>query len=633
MPSLVLGTAGHIDHGKSALVQALTGTDPDRLPEEKARGVTIELGFAKLELPSGRTMGVVDVPGHERFVRQMVAGATGIDVVLLVVAADDGVMPQTREHLAIIDLLGISRGVVALTKSDLADEDWIELVRADVEHLLAGTSIENAPIVPVSARSGAGLPELLGELDRVAQETESRQAKQSMRLPVDRVFTIGGAGTVVTGTLWSGSVSPDDTVEIYPGGARARVRGVQVHSESVDKAHAGQRVAVNLSGVERSEIERGDIVAEPGTLIVTDRFDVRFTYLGIPGDDRPFESGARVHVNHGTREVLGRVLLMEAETLAPGGSAFAQLRLEAPLVPRYGDRFIVRSYSPMYTIGGGIILDTSPPRRTRITPEERGLLEALLAGDVPVAVNTLVANRAVPMSSTEVAAALGVSRAEAADVLNTASLDRVKAGNTTYFATPDALDALTAAIEHELLAFHEANPAESSIPTAALRDKVDRRLDPKLFDALLGVAAERGVAVVASGRAHHPHAAAAAKDAEAATADTLRSLLAEAGLQPPSIAEMIEASGAEPGVVRRVLGALVTGGEVVRIGELHFSAAAYEGARERVRGLLEGAPEGATAAQIREALGVSRKYAIPLLEQFDAQGLTRREGDLRVLRG
>ncbi|MDO9175349.1 MAG: SelB C-terminal domain-containing protein, partial [Actinomycetota bacterium] len=441
------------------------------------------------------------------------------------------------------------------------------------------------------------------------------------------------AGTVVTGTLWSGAVSPDDAVEIYPGGARARVRGVQVHSESVDKARAGQRVAVNLSGVERSEIERGDIIAEPGTLNVTDRFDVRFTYLGIPSDEKPFESGARVHVNHGTREVLGRVMLMEADTLAPGGSAFAQLRLEAPLVPRYGDRFIVRSYSPMYTIGGGVILDTSPPRRTRITPEERGLLDALLAGDVPVAVNTLVTNRAVPMSSAEVAAALGVPRAEAADVLNAASLERVKAGNTTYFATRDALDALTAAIERELLAFHEANPAESSIPTAALRDRVDRRLDAKLFDAVLGVAAERGVAVVQAGRAHHPHAASAAKDAEAATADTLRSLLAKAALQPPSVAEMIEASGAEGGIVRRVLGALVTDGEVVRVGDLHFSASAYESARECVRAVLQGAPEGATAAQIREALGVSRKYAIPLLEHFDAQGLTRREGDLRVLRG
>jgi selenocysteine-specific elongation factor len=276
-PSLVLGTAGHIDHGKSALVKALTGTDPDRLPEEKERGVTIELGFARLDLPSGRSMGVVDVPGHERFVRQMVAGATGIDVVLLVVAADDGVMPQTREHLAIVDLLGISRGVVAITKSDLADEEWIELVRADIERLIEGTSIEGAPIVAVSARTGAGLPELLAELDRVAEEAPSRHAELPMRLPVDRVFTIAGAGTVVTGTMWSGSAKRDDAVEIYPSGVRGRIRGVQVHSESVESAHAGQRVAANIAGVERDQISRGDVIAEPGTLTVTDRFDARFT--------------------------------------------------------------------------------------------------------------------------------------------------------------------------------------------------------------------------------------------------------------------------------------------------------------------------------------------------------------------
>ena len=318
MPSLVLGTAGHIDHGKSALVKALTGTDPDRLPEEKERGVTIELGFARLALPSGRTMGVVDVPGHEKFVRQMVAGATGIDVVMLVVAADDGVMPQTREHLAIIDLLGISEGVVALTKSDLADADWIELVRGDVERLLEGTTLEGAPIVAVSAKTGAGLDELLSTLDTLAGETKARQANLTMRLPVDRVFTIAGAGTVVTGTMWSGSASRDEPVEVYPSGMKGRVRGVQVHSTQVEKAQAGQRVAMNLAGIERDEIHRGDVVATPGTLTVTDRFDAKFTYLGTPGDDKPLVSGARVHVNHGTREVLGRVLLMDAETLLPG---------------------------------------------------------------------------------------------------------------------------------------------------------------------------------------------------------------------------------------------------------------------------------------------------------------------------
>ena len=274
-PSLVLGTAGHIDHGKSALVKALTGTDPDRLKEEKDRGITIELGFARLDLPSGRSMGVVDVPGHERFVRQMVAGATGIDVVLLVVAADDGVMPQTREHLAIIDLLGISAGVVAITKSDLADADWIELIAEDVRQLLAGTSIEGAPIVPVSARTGAGIDGAARRDRRGGRRDAARQANLPMRIPADRVFTITGAGTVITGTMWSGTAKVGDSVEVYPTHREGRVRGLQVHGASVDEAHAGQRTAMNVAGLDLDEISRGDIVAAPGTLTVTDRFDAQ----------------------------------------------------------------------------------------------------------------------------------------------------------------------------------------------------------------------------------------------------------------------------------------------------------------------------------------------------------------------
>ena len=632
--SLVLGTAGHIDHGKSALVKALTGTDPDRLPEEKERGVTIELGFARLDLPSGRSMGVVDVPGHERFVRQMVAGATGIDVVLLVVAADDGVMPQTREHLAIIDLLGISRGVVALTKADLADAEWLALVRADIERLLEGTSIAGAPIVTVSAKTGAGLPELLAELDRDADETPSRQAKLPMRLPVDRVFTIAGAGTVVTGTMWSGTAKRDDAVEVYPSGVRGRVRGVQVHGESVERAQAGQRVAVNISGVERDEIARGDVLAEPGSLTVTDRFDARFTYLGVPGDEKPFASGARVHVDHGTREVLGRVLLMDCETLAPGESALAQVRLEDPLMPRYDDRFIVRSYSPVYAVGGGTVLDVLPPRRTHLAPHERELLEALVAHDFGGAALGLLQSRGLPMSSAQVAAALGVPRPAVADELNHAKLDHLKVGAETFFVAPEALAALVASAEAALVAFHADNPTESGIATAALRDLVDRRLDPRVFDAVLAAAVAAGVAALDAGRAHHPKAAVTAQVAEQTAADALVPMLAAAGLEPPSVAELAAATGTDVGVVRKVLGRLVGEGAVVRVtSELYFSAGAYEGAKQAIRTALSERPSGATAAELRDALGVSRKFAIPLLEQFDAQGFTKRAGDLRTLRG
>ncbi|MBE0477087.1 MAG: selenocysteine-specific translation elongation factor, partial [Coriobacteriia bacterium] len=476
--SLVLGTAGHIDHGKSTLVKALTGVDPDRLPAEKERGVTIELGFAELELPSGRRMGVVDVPGHERFVRQMVAGATGIDVVLLVVAADDGVMPQTREHLAIIDLLGIPKGVVALTKADLAEPEWIALVAEEVESLLEGTSIAGAPVVPVSARTGEGLPGLLAALDEVAASAEARRSSLPFRLPVDRVFTIAGAGTVVTGTLWSGTVRRDESAELLPSRAKARVRSVQVHSRSVEEAHAGQRVALNLAGLDKADVARGDVVAAPGTLTVTDRFDARFTYL--PSEEKPFETGTRVHVHHGTREVLGRVLLMEADALRPGESGYAQFRLEEPLAPRYDDRFIVRSYSPMFTIGGGVVLDVLPPRRSALKPHERALLDAMLAHDLAAASEGLLAARAMPMTAAEVAAALGVPLAEVAGRLDAAGLARLDAGGERYFVAPAALDALTAAVERELLAFHGAEPRATGIALAALRDRVDRHLGLKL---------------------------------------------------------------------------------------------------------------------------------------------------------
>ncbi len=629
-PSLVLGTAGHIDHGKSALVKALTGTDPDRLPEEKERGVTIEQGFARLELPSGRSMGVVDVPGHERFVRQMVAGATGIDVVLLVVAADDGVMPQTREHLAIIDLLGIPKGVVAITKADLVDDDWIALVSDDVRRLLEGTSIEGAPIVPVSARSGRGLDDLLRALDSVAGEAAARQAALPMRLPVDRVFTISGSGTVVTGTMWSGSAKRDDPVEVLPSGKTGRIRSVQVHSQPVAEAHAGQRVALNIVGLDKDEIARGDVVAAPGSLSVTDRFDGRFTYLR--GNAGPFETGTRVHVHHGTREVLGRVLLMDGDVLQPGESALAQVRLEEPLAPRYDDRYIIRSYSPVFTIGGGVVLDVLPPRRTTLRAPERDLLDALLRHDLSSASIDLLASRGVPMTSAEVAAALGVVRARVADELNRADLERLKVGADTYFVTSEGLERLVGGIESALLTFHAANPKATGIAVGALRDLVDRRVGPKVFDAVVELACARGHARVSAGSVSHPKAAASAQAEEDDALARLVPILQEQGLATATIAELADRAGIDPGVTRKALGKLVASGRVVRLGsDLHFAASAVDEARRRIVAYLE-EHQTMLAKDARDVTGTSRKYIVPLLEYFDSKGVTRRDGDVRTLR-
>jgi selenocysteine-specific elongation factor len=630
--SLVLGTAGHIDHGKSTLVKALTGTDPDRLVEEQRRGITIELGFARLDLPSGRTLGIVDVPGHERFVRHMVAGATGIDMVLLVVAADDDVMPQTREHLAVVDLLGIERGVVAITKADLADPDWLALVVEDVRALLADGPLAGAPIVPVSARTGQGLPELLAALDEVAAATTSRRLGAAARLPVDRVFTIAGAGTVVTGTLWSGRVKRDDQLEVLPGGAVARVRSVQVHGEPVAEAVAGQRAAVNVAGVEREDIERGDVLAAPGSLAITDRFDARFTYLG-GLEGKPFASGSRVHVHHGTREVLGRVLLMDdAGEIRPGESAWAQVRLEEPLAPRYDDRFIVRSYSPVYTIGGGVVLDVTAPRRTRLSDPERALLTALAEHDSPAATVGLLGVRGIPMTPGEVATALGVPQGDVAVALQRSSLSRLAGQGESWYVDPGALERVLSASVAELRFFHEAHPTLLGMPVGALRDAVARPVAPRAFDAMLAVAAQSGSIVVGKGVASLPDAGAAAAAAEREAQDRVAALLTEQGLAPAAPADLADQAGVPAGMVRKALGDLERDGRVVQVArDLYFSKDTIDLARAAIEGYLRENPT-MLAKDARDFLGTSRKYVVPLLEYFDAQGLTERDGDARALK-
>src|SRR5205823_4655909 len=363
---VVVGTAGHIDHGKTSLVKALTGIDTDRLPEEKARGITIDLGFAFLEEPGGLTIEIVDVPGHERFVKNMLAGVGGIDLAMLVIAADEGVMPQTREHLAICSLLRIRGGLVALTKTDLVEPDWLELVRDDVATLVRATFLQGAPIVPVSAKTGAGLPELRQALRRLAESVPERAVDQLARLPIDRVFTVKGFGTVVTGTLAAGRLAVDDRVEVYPKGVEAKVRGLQTHGHPVPEARAGQRTAVNLQGVERAALERGDVLAHAGTLVPAVLVDGTLELL--PDAPRGLKTRTRVRFHAGTSEIMARVLLLDRAELAPGETAFARFRLEATLVALPSDRFVVRSYSPIVTIGGGTLLDVDPPRFKRKAP-------------------------------------------------------------------------------------------------------------------------------------------------------------------------------------------------------------------------------------------------------------------------
>ncbi|MCL2654469.1 MAG: selenocysteine-specific translation elongation factor [Coriobacteriia bacterium] len=652
----VLGTAGHIDHGKSTLIKALTGTDPDRLKEEKERGITIELGFAELDLPGDLCLGVVDVPGHEKFIRHMVAGATGIDIALLVVAADDGVMVQTREHLTILQLLGVRQLVVALTKTDRAGAELTELAAADVAALLETTPYAGAEVVATSAVTGAGLDELRASLARAARSLPRRSDAAAARLPIDRVFTIGGAGTVVTGTLWEGRIALGDKLELVGSGRELRVRQIQEHGQPVDGASAGQRVALNLVGASKDEIARGMVIATPGALHPTSRLNAHFSYLGDPAHLLPLKSGTMVHLHHASATVLARLLILERKDaadaaapgdkleLAPGQSGFIQLRLADPMVMRSGDHFIIRAGDPLYSIGGGVVLDSAAALRTRLSAGELALLQALSEGDIPGAVCLVLAQAQTPVTSAQVAQALGRERSEVVALLNQTGegeVWRIKtsagAGGQTAYLPAARADQLLSGIEQALLAWHEACPQQASLAVRALQDLMGARLhaelDPEVFDALLQQLADAGKITLEAGKVAHRRAAASVQSQLAELREGILARLEPQGLSPESVADLQAALGAQRSLLGQALGALTKEGLLVRLsGELYFTPAALQRARACLSTALQEAPEGMGAAALRDLLGVSRKYAIPVLEYFDAQGLTTRAGDLRHLK-
>ena len=638
---LVLGTAGHIDHGKSSLILALTGTDPDRLSEEKQRGITIELGFARLSLDDGTTLGVVDVPGHEKFVRQMISGSTGIDMALLCIAADDGVMPQTTEHLAVLELLRIPTLVVALTKTDLVDGEWVEFMIDEVKGRLAGGPYESAEIVPVSSRTGEGLDDLKAALSRAAKVTKRQKASDTARLPIDRVFTIKGAGTVITGTLWSGAVSTGDELEVLPSGRISRVRSIQIHGESVERAEAGHRVALNLNALSTDEVRPGDFLATPHTVTATDRFDADFTFLGLPSSDKPLESGARVHVSHGTREVIGRILRIGGgQPIERGERVYTQIRLDEELPVSWQDHFIVRSYSPVHVIGGGVVLRAHPKRSTTETPEKIALLDALRDGDGDRAAECAFNLEKAPVTCEGIVHAAGCTRKAAQSALElleksrkAVRLSSSQAGAVEYFTTPRYVQKMRSAIENALLAFHNENPTSTGISKEALRQKAAARLSADCFDALLSDAQATKHAVINGGEVCHPQAGAGAQALEKQAAEALLAALREAGGSPATLDEIFSSCEIEPALGRRAMASLEKAGEAMRVTkELAFAAETLSQFEQAVRTCLANGAS-ASAAELRDAMGTTRKYAIPLLEYFDGKGITRRSGDERVLTG
>ena len=613
--SLVLGTAGHIDHGKTSLVGALTGVDTDRLAEEKRRGITIELGFARYEPEPGCAFGVVDVPGHEGFVKTMVAGATGMDVVLLVVAADEGVMPQTREHVAIVRFLGVAEMVVALTKADLAEDEWLELVKEDVEGLLADTPYRDAEIVPTSAETGAGLDDLAGALARSGARARRRASDDLFRLPVDRVFAVEGAGTVVTGTLWSGSLTRGESVRLLPRDEDARVRAVQVHGEQVERATAGQRTAVALTGaaVRRGRVARGDVLVSHAGWAPAMMLTVEIAVL--PGAGWRVKAGQRVRVHLATVEVLARVALFGEPEIVPGGKTFAQLRLETPAVARAGDRFVVRSYSPVATIAGGVVLEPVPPKRKRLSQDERVALSALARG-----------GRAAVQGAVALAGWAGLAEDAAgvqagwAPVLNVPGVQCLDGVLFDDRIAAEGQDRLLAAVE----AHHRRFALEFGAPLEVLRGALPASSHPRLAPALTARLVNAGRLVVEGKAARLPQFEAALSPQEEALAARIADVLEKTGLQGPTTEELSTMVSDHPRT-ESVLAFMAARDRVRLLGNAYWtsSAALAQAAARTVAAL--GGQGGLGPADFRDVLHVTRKHILPILAHFDATGVTTRE--------
>ncbi|MGH9649286.1 MAG: selenocysteine-specific translation elongation factor [Terriglobales bacterium] len=628
---MIVGTAGHIDHGKTALVKALTGMDCDRLEEEKRRGITIDLGFAHLELPAANgdtlRLGFVDVPGHERFVRNMLAGVGGIDLVLFVIAADESIKPQTREHFDICRLLNIPRGITVLTKSDLVDAETLEVVRLEVEEFLRGSFLDSSrsPIVSVSARTGEGVEALKQELVRAAQEAAARDSSALFRLPIDRVFVMKGFGTVVTGTLVAGGVRREEEVEIYPTGKRARVRGLQVHDAEVEQAVAGQRTALNLAGVAKEELARGMTLAPPGWLRATQRFDASLTLLP---DARPMRDRARVHLHAYTAEAVAEVRLYESAQLAPGATAFAQLRPVEPLLLLPGDRFILRQFSPVVTIGGGVVLDAFPSARKK---EYSADSLSILAGGNAESILAARAARRGPNGLTmgQAVAETGWSRervnAHAASAVKEGRLLRI--GDALVQAS--ALEALKMALVEVVKAFHAVNPLVSGMSKEELREELE--VEPGIVAAALSALAREGRLEVSGEQVRATGSGVVLKGEEAEAKSTIESAFARAGLKVPALKDVLASLPVDKARAQKIVTLLLRDKVLLKLADdLVFHRDALAELKQKIAGYKKSAAK-IDVGKFKVLTGVSRKYAIPLLEYLDRERVTRRVGDERVI--
>jgi len=640
MKHIVVGTAGHIDHGKSALVKALTGVDPDRLKEERDRGITIDLGFARYQ--DGETdLAFVDVPGHERFVRNMLAGASGIDVVLLAIAADASVMPQTREHLDICRLLGVGLGIVAITKSDLVDEDIVDLVRLETEELVAGSFLEGAPIVPVSSRTGDGLALLRMELGRVADAISGRPMDGLPRLPIDRAFTVKGFGTVVTGTQVSGRIGHDTDLVLLPSEQSVRVRGLQVHGEAVETSLAGQRVAVNLSGVEVEELRRGDTLTTSGSMSSTTRIDSQTTLLK---GARELKYGARVRLHQGTTEVMARIALGPScdavedspesypTTLAPGRRTFVRLHLERPIAVMRNDRFVLRTYSPPITVAGGLVLDAYPGYGRLRTAAGLARLRGL-SGTQEEAVAVIVKQAAGRgISGVSLAARIGLSAEKVREIIDVLIVEASVCQVGDVFVAKERIDEFSSRLMKLVAGYHRDYPLGEGLPREEAKERLSRYAGVELFQYVIAQLVEEGRLV--SGR----HLSAAdhqivLTEQETVIKERLEKLFLASGLTPPELGQVAVDEGVDRSTVDRMVTLLIREGALERVSRLLFHTAVLERFKINMLAFKKGQTESVPLemSEFKEHFGVSRKYAIPLLEYLDYVHVTRRVGSGRIV--
>jgi selenocysteine-specific elongation factor len=618
MKNIIIGTAGHIDHGKTALVRALTGIDTDRLKEEKQRGISIDLGFAHLQLSPNVRLGLVDVPGHERFIKNMLAGVSGIDLVLFVIASDESIKPQTREHFDICMLLGIRKGIVVLTKADLAQGDLLELARLEAGEFVRGSFLEDAPMVAVSAATGAGLDDLRAELAKLASAVPEKDASQYFRLPIDRAFAMRGFGTVVTGTLVSGSVRLDQEVELHPARKRVRVRGIQVHGAAVEEATAGQRTALNIAGVDASELTRGMVLAEAGRFDATRHIDCTFELLR---SAKPLKHRAPVHFHAGTAEVEAEIRRIRGtEPIAPGSREYVRLVLSEPLLILPGDRFIVRMFSPVITIGGGVVLDISAPKRAQ--PDRLRILET---APLPERIALLARESRFGIGMPELVARTGRLEADIKKAASAASVTLLESPQF-WLLDPGWVAAKLEALHEHLKLFHRQNPLLAGASKEELRSKFLAGAPPWLLDALL--ARSKTLAADSETIRLSSHKVALKQDEADATAK-IESAFRASGLATPAVHEVLAKSGVDPTRARTLLQLLLRDKRLVRVSdELVFHSTAMQALRTLLaqrKGSRFGVPE------FKDWTGISRKYAIPLLEYLDRERVTRRDGDARVV--